>query len=94
MGSLEFGRELYVPTSASAKGIDTMTDKAIEASCECAARGFPEGFCCGKPGYPRAVKAEASIRWLSDRLAPEPGVYDDGEVYQTGTLDRECEGRE
>lgn len=30
MGSLEFGRELYMPTSASAKGIDAMTDKAIE----------------------------------------------------------------
>ena len=44
--------------------------------CECAAKGIPEGYICGKPDCPRVVAANAMLVNIHQALY---GDKDDGE---------------
>lgn len=40
-------------------------------TCECAAKGVPEGYICGKPDCPRVIAANEALRKLYEAMAPE-----------------------
>ena len=37
-------------------------------TCECAAKGLPEGYICGKPDCPRVLWANARLRQIAEAL--------------------------
>lgn len=46
--------------------------------CDCAARGVPEGYICGKPECPRVQAAAANMRKVLARILEEPAQKAEG----------------
>ena len=43
------------------------------SKCECADKGIPEGYVCGKPNCPRVIKAEKGLKKISEVLCIQRG---------------------
>jgi hypothetical protein len=57
--------------------LDSEYHPRMRETCECEAKGLPEGWLCGKPECPRTKQAEDSLRniCLATAIPKESGVF-------------------